>query len=454
VLLLPGAAFLIGVLWAAVIPLWEIPDEPAHYGYVQTLGEHGVSSGPPYISREIQAANHLAGVDVVSQTGYVKQNFAPNSTNGPTEPRIRALPQTLRDSATGETDNPAGSYPPGYYVLASLPYRALASGDVLTMAFGLRLFSAFITSITVLFHYLTLRRFFDDRETAKATTLLIVLAPMYVFLGMAVNVDVLVWLLFSVFLFLITGALTRGLTPGLNLGLAILVSAGLWIKQTFALGLVVYVLLLAFLIMRHRVTWRAVAQFSVVFAGVLLLIDGWLYLSGTIDTTISDPGGAVRDLGLAGFITHLARRLPTYRWVFTETFWGEFGWLDTRLSDLLYAAIGYIVVAAVAGVAAYVAWSMWRRRPDPRVLFFILIVLLFAGTFLMLNYLRVAAGEDWFLQGRYLFPVMAPIMALLVTGITWFAGRMKRAILAALVVAMLCFHTAVLVGHVIPRYYV
>jgi 4-amino-4-deoxy-L-arabinose transferase-like glycosyltransferase len=449
--LLPSVALVLGVFWAAIIPLWQTPDEPAHFAYIQSLSEENALFPDREFSRELTETYELSGLVRVPFDPAARQPFLARSTWGPAERQIVSLPATLRRESVLGSRNPAVSYPPGYYFLASLPYRALASGDILSIMFGLRVFSALLTSFTILFSYLTLRLYFGDRAVARTAAFLIALSPMYIYMGMAVNVEVLVCLLFSVQVFFLTRALKQGLTMRMNLALSALVGGGLWVKQTFLVGIIFYLLLLAFIGFRRSITWATVLRYALVFFGVILLMDGWLYLSGVIATS---PGLPAPALSLGGFLRHFGEYWSSYRWALQETFWGSFGWLDTPLSKTLYGAVGFISLAALVGFVAYLLVATLRRQPRVAALFFSLVIVIFGGALSVLNYNVIQSGAGWFLQGRYLFPIMAPILAILVTGLTWFAPRrLKQTILFGSIGGMILFHTVVLFNYVIPRYY-
>lgn len=449
--LLPVTVFVVGLLWVAVIPLWQTPDEPAHFSYVQSLGERTSLFPQRFLSRELVATNELSGMEGVPGDASVTQPFVPDSDSGPAESKIASLPRELREKVDPSFGNSAAAYPPGYYLLASLVYRLLSSGDIFSIMFGLRVFSALLTSITLLFHYLTLRLYFADRTTARVTAFLIALSPMYVFMGMAVNVEVLLWLLFSIYLYLLARALREGLSAKMNLVLAVVVALGLWVKQTFMVGILFYLLLLGFLRLRRSIEWSQLIRAALMFSGVVALMAGWLYVSGTATTSPEVPPG---EPSLAGFLAHFVRLWRSYRWALQETFWGSFGWLDTPLSQTLYAVLGFVSVSALAGFLWYIVSTKRRKELPDEAVFFSLVVVLFAGAFVVLNYLVLASGAGWFLQGRYLFPIMAPIMAILVTGLTWKAPeRSKTFLLMGMMGAMVFFHTITLFDYVIPRYY-
>jgi hypothetical protein len=188
-----------------------------------------------------------------------------------------------------------------------------------------------------------------------------------------------------------------------------------------------------------------------VFLGVVIIIDGWLYLGDFIATS---PGARARSLSSGGFLAHFVERWPYYRWALQETFWGSFGWLDTPLSHTLYAMVGLVSLGALLGFLCYLVVATLRREPRAVAVFFVLLIAILGGALSVVNYSVIAGGQGWFFQGRYLFPVMAPIMAVLVTGLTWFAPRrLKQVILVGAMSALVLFHTAVLFNHVLPRYY-
>ena len=456
-ILLLAVTFVSGVFWAAVIPIWQIPDEPAHYGYIQALGED-FSLLPPQelrLSREIGVVDDLTGLGAVPFHNDVTQPFTGRSRQGPQEEEVRELPRSLRVQDIVSSSNPAASYPSGYYFPASLIYRLLGSQDVLTIMFGLRIFSAFLTTVTMLFSYLTLKRFFRDEATARATALIIAFSPMYIYMGMAVNVDVLVWLFFSIYLYLLTRAFTDGLSMRLNLLLALTVALGLWVKQTFLLAIPFYLILLAFLNLRGMLTpGRAVVPVLVFFATIAAL-DGWLYLGDFIRTSATyGGGGETKERSVLGFIQHFRDSWPRYRWTF-DTFWGNFGWLDTPLSQRSYDFLRWGSAVAAAGLVLYFITSTIRRKLDALPLFYLALSVTFIASLTLVNYINITKGGDWLLQGRYFFPIIVPIIALQVRGLTsWVSVRpLRDFVLLGLVIGIVLFQVDVLFRYVLPRYY-
>jgi hypothetical protein len=466
--------FFSGVFWAAAIPLWDTSDERVHYAYIQDLGE-GVDTFLPserLWPAEIRIVDALTAMQNPRFDYEFYEPFQPDSQYGPQEDEIRDLPRSLREDRNPGEDNTAKSYPPGYYFVASLLYRPLASADVLTIAFSLRVLSAFLTTLTMFFTYLTLKRFFSDEATAKATALIIALSPMYIYAGMAVNADVLVWLFFSIYLYLLTRAFTEGLSPRMNLLIALTVALGLWIKQTVVIAVPFYFVLLIFLNTRGTLTLRRSLAPLFVFLLTVMAFDGWLYLGGAIvqsPESLENYTGERQSASVLGFIRHFYDYWPDYRWVF-DTFWGNFGGgantnPQFQASENLRIASRWGSALAAIGLGVYLIRGASQHRSDLRrfvrswpgslTLFYFVITVMFVGSLIAVNYIRITPPEPPPLQPRYFFPLIGPIVGLQVLGLRSFSNATwyKHGLLVALVVGVALSHTDTLFRYIIPHYY-
>ena len=447
-----------GVLWAAIIPIWYTPDEPAHFGYVQNIGEGESPLDGAYLSRDVIRVIQLAEYGSLRSSIDATQPFTPNRRTAPAEYRIAALSPLLRTQP--DRGNPADSYPPGFYAVSSIAYRLLRSNDTLAISFALRLLSVMLTMGTVVFHYLTLRWYFNDETYARSATLLIALSPMYIFMGMAVNVDVLVWFLFSVFFYVLTRALREGLTRRHTLGLSLVISFGLLVKQTFLAAIAFYLILLIAMALKRQLRMKDAAFHLATLVVVLMIVDGWLYLGGFIHTSLEVPpeyfsqvGQVPRPPGVGGYFAHFAERWRDYVWAF-DTYWGNFGWLDTPVSGALANTFRLITAIGFAGLLAYVARTVVEKRVDMLAVVYLSISLVFLLLFTVVNYARITSGESWFLQGRYFFPAIALTYALVLQGLTWFLRPAhRRKVLQLLTIGMLLFHMQALLGYILPRFY-
>lgn len=442
------------LLWAAIIPIWQTPDETAHYAYIQSLGEHLTLTPDDDLHQEVREVDSLTGLGSVQFHPDTTQLFAADSLDGPNEDAIEELPGDLRAAADGGRTNPATEYPPTYYLIASVVYRAASGFDVFAVMFSLRALSALLSTATMLVGYLTARRFFRDDRLAMVAALIVALSPMYAFAGMSVNPDVLVWLPFSIFLYLVTYALDEGLSPRVNIGIALTIVLGLWVKQTFLIAVPMYGIFIGIMYLKRSLPLRDAIKYGGATALGIALLDGWLYLSGIIGTSPEYPGGVREDRSIQGFVRHIENRWSDYSWTF-DTAWGNFGWLDTPLSATVFDLIRFGCGVAAIGLVFYLLYTVARRQPDWKALCYVALSVTYVSIYVVLNYIRVTGGEPWLLQGRYFFPIIVPLVALLMRGFLWYVpgARARDVILVALVIGIVWLNADVIFRYVVPRYY-
>jgi hypothetical protein len=146
-----------GVLYSAILPLWEGFDEPFHFGYVQQIANAQGLPDPRLstLSREIGSSLLLApaGVVVHRNLPYVttwREYFSsPPADRAAVRARMYELPPGLRRQSSGIPNYEAQQAPLAYFLLAlperllagvSLPVRVLALRIICAVAGGLLLF--------------------------------------------------------------------------------------------------------------------------------------------------------------------------------------------------------------------------------------------------------------------------------------------------------------------------
>jgi 4-amino-4-deoxy-L-arabinose transferase-like glycosyltransferase len=455
VLLLLAVTLATRLFWAITIPAFQAPDEPQHVAYIQSLGEDWRFTPSKWVSKEIGVVEEMTGLARVPFHPAETQGFAADSLEGPREQELDEVSRSLRTADDVPRADSAAAYPPTYYFLASLVYRGLNGFNLLTIVFGLRVLSAVLSTGTMFFNYLTLRRFFDDDRLTRSAALIVAMSPMYVYMGAAVNPDVLVWLIFSVFLYLGTRAFDEGLSPGLNVAIGAAIVAGTLVKQTFLIAVPMYGVLLGFQCYRKQLSIRQAGYNLGIVLAMLAVFTGWLYVSGLIRTSPSYPGEHEQEARtILGSIQHLSDRWWNYANTY-NTAWGTFGWLDTPLSERIFGLIRAGSAIAVVGLAFHLVASVVDRRSDTKAMFFVAVSVVYVSAWVVLNYLRITSGEAWLLQGRYFFPIIVPVIALLLRGLLWFVPhpRARDVLLVALVAGIFWLQADALAGYVLPRFY-
>jgi uncharacterized membrane protein len=101
--------------------------------------------------------------------------------------------------------------------------------------------------------------------------------------------------------------------------------------------------------------------------------------------------------------------------LFIKSTWGVFGWLEIFLPTIVYIAI---LLFCLIGLVAFGVQMIWRPRDQARPVLLGLLAAQVAFVFLVVDYLLSFAqiGHGLGLQGRYFYPVLAPVLFVLLSG--------------------------------------
>ena len=398
---------LLGALYAWQTPLWQTPDEPAHFNYVRYLAEENrlpvlqYGDYPHEYLEEIKAAR-----------------FPPSMSIAP-----------LRYES---------HQPPLYYVLAAVVYRATAGLGADLRILILRLFSVLLGAAALWVTYQVVRTSFPEHPfVSLAATAFVATVPMHLAMTAAINNDALAELLLALLLWQAVRTIREGLDRRRALAMGILMGLVLLTKTTVYVVGAGVVLLAASSKQQARSSGRQYAvaadsqkptiarraglwarvQYLAVVVGVAALIAlpffvrnalvyggldilGWQrhdsIVAGQLRTS-----ELIAQIGLPGFLQRLG--LTTFR-----SFWAQFGWMGVLVDERIYLALALWSALLAAGVAMALL-RLWRgRRRVNAAQGRILLLLAAAIGLTLLTYLGYNLKFVQH-QGRYLFAALGPL---------------------------------------------
>jgi len=368
----------IGALYASLTPIWQVPDEPAHYNYVRALAE---GRGFPVI-----------------EPGDYDQEYLERL-------KSERFPPELSVDVVEYEDH----QPPLYYLLAT-PVYLLFDGAVLP----LRLLSVLLGAALLLVAYEAVQAIFPTRpELALMTAAFVAFIPQHVAMTAGVENDALAELVMGGTLWALAVYVGGNCKRPWPVGL--LLAAALLTKLTVYATLGVAAIAVPIRWRQERRTWRwAAAQLAWMFIPALLLSAPWFIRNGLVYGWPDLTGGARHNavvegqmrsseyLALHGWSGLLSRMAG---WTF-RSFWGQFGWMGVPLPTRIYQALALLSALMVAG---FLWWLFDKRRSRLTAAQRASSLLLLASfLFILLEYLGYNLT---FLQhqGRYLFPALIPI---------------------------------------------
>jgi hypothetical protein len=478
-----------GLAWSLITPPFEVPDENAHYAYVQQVAERGT------LPRQIPVEGHLSPREdaTLSTIGFFwitgkPEDPAPFSElQGQLLERIEAEHPSARGTGDALT---ATNNPPLYYALQAVPYKLTPGGTVLSRLAVMRVLSALMGAITVLLVFLFLRELLPGRAWAWSTgALLAAFQPMFGFMSGGVNNDNLLYLAATGVLWSLARAFRRGLDERGGLLIGAFLGLGLVAKLTL-LGFVPAVALALVLLVRRgwhgevephdgpgrawdpprRRALRGAAIAGGVSAApmvVYIALNHLVWKRGVIPGGVGSVHSAVqgRAFDFREELSHVWQLflppvgmhrqfegLPLWQTWFKGLI-GRFGWLDYGFPGWVYwAALAVSMVVVVFALAELVRRrGTLVRRLDEVAVYALALVGLCAEIGVQ-SYRAFIQNGERFEQPRYLLPAIGLYAAIGVLAVRG-GGRRWGPVLAAGLVTLAIGHDLYAQAVTIARYY-
>ena len=423
------AAFFNALSWIVLIPIWQYPDEQAHFAQVQTIAEFGtISFLDPNTSLEIDFTENVFGTQR-DESGNNKHTYHPEfriaySDNyyGPQESKIANLSKSARIQLV---KNEATVNPPLYYFLWSLTYQLFTNGSLFTRVYAVRFISLIFFLATIFLSYQFAKIVFEKSQILQiALPTLVAFKPMLIFSSTGVLPDSLTNLLFTAVLLLSLKVLKIGFKLRYGVILGLLVVLGTLTRQQFLISFFIIAFPIFYLIFKNYSHIKLYFSFliSIVTFSSLFLINRFGTSIPIIsnfrlhELTLSDLRFSSQigfDPIIWSFKHTLAQTLPWY--------WGVYKWLSLTLPPVTYQIINRLLAIGLIGVLLKLIdiFRNQKKSQDIRLILFLIyssivyfLILIIWDYFFYLKY-----GYHFGIQGRYFFPLVVFHIAILVIGI-------------------------------------
>lgn len=368
------------VSWSFAVPIFEGPDEPAHWQYALYIHQNGAL--PVYGTTYAEA----------NQPPLYYLLIAPFTA--PIE-----YPRFLKS----ENAQPTGF---NLYEHSSLDlkYGSVRMVRLITIVFSL---------LTVLFCYWIGLEASGKPMAGLLTAGVVAFLPQFTFRGMNVSNDALLTLLCAIATFWIVRLMKRGfiwqdsLVAGVAMGLAFLSRINAMIMPLpFGLALV-----------SQEGPWRNRLRGLAGLAITLIVVAPWLisnqiqygdpFAFRVLTTEVAFPYVRSKPITSPYFITEF----PV---VLFQSFIGRFGWaMNVILPDWIYLAFGLFILVSMLGLI----WRTIHHRRDRRLILILLVIPLLSLATIV--YLNLTFSIPF---GRYLLPALPAIATLIVLGLEGLPG--------------------------------
>ncbi|HTA35485.1 MAG TPA: phospholipid carrier-dependent glycosyltransferase [Solirubrobacteraceae bacterium] len=454
--------------WALITPVFQGPDEVDHFAYVQSLVERGEKpiNDPQSAQLRWSSAEYLAleGTDFLTdhQVGDTRAPWLAEQQRAYETLFHRLHPH--RNDGGGYTTS--ATHGPPYYLALAPAYLATAHASIFSQLTLMRISSALLGALVVLFTFLLARELAPRRPwLAVLAALLVAYEPMFGFISGIVNNDVGVNAAAAALELLLIRLLRRGITiPWGALTGAVLILLPSVKGTGLSLYPVAALVFLAALWRHHRrndlLGWAALALAALLVGELATHVLTPAFAAGTATPGGGAPSAIGTNANAASEALHHLPDFLSYLWqvflpklpfmtahfptstypgfvIFIERGWAAFGWYDVLFPSWVYSLIlaASLLVLALAPLAAWREWG-WLRRHAPEALAVIVMPIAVIVGFVAAYYTpgaRPAIAEF----GRYAFPAIGPIALLVVGALHAFGRRWMPYAGVALLVAML-----------------
>ena len=449
---------LVLALWTVAVPQYRAPDEPAHVDLILFLAE-----GHPYpqfdgrfFGKEVGLATQRHLIELGKPWPRFAADDAPPRSN---RPNVEDLGGTGPDPGARKTIGP-GPPPAGApYVYNQMPQhpplyhqamaavlrleRAVVPGSrtpPLDREIGLlRLVNALLLTPLPFLAWAAARRTGSSQRAAQVASVLPLGLPQLTHIGSSANNDNLLTLLAAVLAVLLAGVgrgrrtIRTDVTVGVVFGLAMLTKA-------FALAL------LPWIVAAYVLAWLAAPDRRKALAGLMTaglitaVVGAWWWIGNLIrhgePAPTSETLTRTRDRRPDGFEPDAW----SYAWRFTTRMasrtwaWVGFGTPKVMLPGVITAVLTLLTVAVVVlALIRSTPGADRTRGPRRRDLLLALLPVTALLTFVARRAwgLHVTTGTFAFVQGRYLFAGIVPLVVVAAIGYNRLLGRRGPGVLLA-----------------------
>jgi hypothetical protein len=418
------------VMWALAIPVFEAPDEPAHWQYAR------------YVHDTWKLPIYQAGFEEANSPPLYYLAIAPFATAS------KLPPMVVANDARGQG-------------LSMAPPRVFASSDrdwewyrPVLMA---RLWTVLLSLVTIVVVYRTAALLLPW-SGALATAALAAFLPQFSFRAVTVSNDAAVILFAALLTMSCVQLLTRGFTWRRGLIAAVTLAAA-YLSKILAIALaapLALALLEAPAPPRRtddggeatdvRVPIRArVLRLSVLLVSLALVLP-WSLRNVML---YGDPTArSAMRTAVSHLITDRSLFSAYFLWDFPlllfASFIAVFGWANVVLPKWIYLVFVALCLIAVAGVVR--GWFL--RAIDGRILR--MLVLLIASAVAVVVYINLMFTQP---QGRYMLQALPAVALFVALGLTHLPAPLGSRSLVAVAVALFSFNVWCLAGVIVPAYW-
>lgn len=463
-----------GVLLVVLFPFFQQPDEQIHYATVQHWAEPEEKDWEIVPSSEEQSVDFfdtltyrlteetlkIAEKTQFDGVRFQRENipFFSESGIGPNENEI--LSNNWKRFVEFESSNVSGTQSI-YYWISGRVERLLSGEDPIIRFFFGRTISIAIGSLVVLLAYLIARKASLSAFSSLGVATLVAFQPMFASTAAQINIDIALIFSFSLYTLAAVSLLKYGFRWSLFALLLFSTVLGLASKGPgIVLVIVAFPLCIYLAHQKLRIGWRRFSL-AVLIASLVLALLVYTVIPASYFVSITHSNSLSIFPSASDSLLQYFSKAHTARYFFDThaSYWGNFGWLDTRMHAGVLSSIAALEIVALFGLS----WYLFGTTARPWLLqkkylwFFIILILALqiAIRFFDWRFFDATGKIIFSPMGRYYLPNVIPHLLLVVSGLGFFTRSRQQfeRLVLWLSGGMILLSLYSIFFVIIPRYY-
>ena len=260
---------------------------------------------------------------------------------------------TIQNYVKGVKTPLIGEPSPLYYFITSNVDKLFIHTRIYSQFKILEILSALFSIITLVFTYLIFKLIFNNDEKIAVTgTLITALLPMFSYIGMAIDMDALLFAIYTAFIYYSLKLLKNKLNIKDFIILTLLLILGLLTKQNMYINIPIYIGLILYVLYKNNLIKKYIKYLLILF--IFMIIIAILLHSGVntvVIPSIHELFFKKNNYSLLDYIYTSSAKYFSYKGVVFTSFWGDFGYMNEFLKPTaIYSVINIFMYIITFGL--------------------------------------------------------------------------------------------------------
>lgn len=472
-ILILSTFFIKGLFMVALFPIFQGPDEQIHYATIQYYAEPKEKNWPTKILNKANKSSDISTYNFSEEiiktakiTKFDEIKWKRNNT------------QIFSDTYTGLEENQLihntwkqyiDIYPPNithstrlYSFLASTIEILFNSKNILVKFYLVRIFSVVIGTLIIYLSYLISRKIGISPKNSLLIATIISFQPMFSFVSAIINPDILLVFAFTLFLFGSASVLKDGINWK-TISIAILsILIGIFTKGPGLFLIIAFYPVLIYKIYQKINSKKLLFLIGFIAFPIIILLSLYPFIPKSYTNVFTHNSTESKFTSFSESISRYRQETIKINSVKDTmlSYWGNFGWLDTKIPRNIIDIIGVINIIAIVGIIIFLITKKEKKckLPDKKfIIFFIFLIILLQLAIRFYDWIifdrigKISIGTP----GRYFLPNIVGHFIVLFIGLAAFFRKeiFLEIILKLSLILMVGLYLCTILNIIIPRYY-